>query len=58
MRNLASFNMEASIDGNLKKFRSTQYEVMYQSIMRTALRDGDSKETVHVFVTTKKKANG
>jgi hypothetical protein len=38
--------------------RSTQYEVMYQSIMRTALRDGDSKETVHVFVTTKKKANG
>jgi hypothetical protein len=50
--------MEASIDGNLKKFRSTQYEVMYQSIMRTALRDGDSKETVHVFVTTKKKANG
>jgi hypothetical protein len=34
--------------------RSTQYEVMYQSIMRTALRDGDSKEVVNVFVTTKK----
>ncbi|WP_135080070.1 hypothetical protein [Terasakiella sp. SH-1] len=34
--------------------RSTQYEVMYQSIMRTALRDGDSQEVVNVFVTTKK----